>query len=196
MDERSSELSPVGVEHVPGKDELRLAGTADEMLVGAVREGPRVEGVAPGRLKKAYFAFMHAMWAKPVRWIAVCVILLERIDRKAGHGRNHLITARLCVKLLQLMTFCFKRKVFFKEKLVLLLKGEVRALRVANDALKGGNGGLDLDVLRDCEDVAKRSEYRLERGGRGHCACDKIGWCHFMMPFVFAWMSADIIAHL
>ena len=162
MAERSSELAPAGVEHGGGDGEMPVASNADEVGVSMLVWKRSLKSVVRIKLYEAYFATMKALWAQPVRWVAVCRRFLEYIGRKAWSKRFQLVTVRIRLKLLEVEKFLLKRVALFNDSLIFLDEAKFRRLMFKQFLLDVKQGHVGLDTVRHAYGCLQSLKERIE----------------------------------
>lgn len=176
METRSGEFSPAGVECVDGNCEAPVAGEADEMGVAMLAWKRSLKGVVRIKLDEARLVAMKAVWAQPMRLVAVCRRFLEHIGRKAGSKRFQLVTVCVRLKLLDLEKFLFERVAFCNYSLMLLDEAKFRRLMFKQFLLDVEQGHVSLGAVRYAYGSLEAVKQGFERL-RGAChAGDYVGW--------------------
>ena len=183
-------LTPCRIESGDRKLECRLATVADEMI-DALGKELSLKGIVLRRLEKAYLSVAEACCAYPVRWLAVCAILLQRVCRKTGSWRYQLVALRVGKKLLELRYLLLQFCVLCEQRMTLAEKFEVRRLQLKKLRLMIADGCFDLCILREFEDALGCGKQLSEDIGR-ECGCGCDGhWIHDKTPFA---CNAEILA--
>lgn len=170
----SGELAPCLEENGHGDGETPVASKADEVFEVMFAWKRSLKGVVRLKLDEAFYVAMKAVWAQPMRFVAVCRRFFEYIGRKTGSDRFHLVAACVRLKLIELEEFFLKRVAFFNDALMLVDEAKFRRLMFKQFSLDVKQGRIGLDAVRHAYnslEAVKDSLKRLccIRGAGGYC---------------------------
>ena len=185
----SGEFIPERVKCGAGHGERGAADAADEVR-GVLLSGEELslKGVVGRKLNHAYHSFCLAMWAQPMRWLAVCGRFLQHVCGKSRSKSFQLVALEVRLKLLDLEKFLFERVAFHRHGLMLLDEFEIRRLVFEKLLLDLKDGVVDVGALREAKSRFDRLKEKLEgccRACRAGCYRGNV-W-HWFDPL---WSSA------
>lgn len=137
------------------------------------------------RLDKAFHAAAKALWAQPMRWIAIGGGFLERVNGKPwAHAhkpvaiRVGLELARLRQLLLRIEKFLLKRVLLHGDRVIAADYVHVRGLLLQKVLLDFYEGRIQANALMDIKNALDEVAKNLERLNGSRCECCEVGWCH------------------
>jgi len=137
------------------------------------------------RLDKAFHSIAKALWAQPMRWIAVCGRFLEGVNGKSWAHAHKPVAIRVCLELarlrqllLRIEKFLLKRVLLHGDRVIAADYVHVRGLLLQKVLLDFYEGRINANALMDVKDALDEIAKNLERlnGSRGECC--EVGWCH------------------
>ena len=177
-----SGVTPSGVKSVAREDDAAAAVRALEFDVARLVDWKAVWGRC---LDKALHSIAKALWAQPMRWIAVCGRFLEGVNGKSwAHAhktvaiRVRLELARLRQLLLRIEKFLLKRVLLHGDRVIAADYVHMRGLLLQKVLLDFYEGRIQANALMDVKDALDEIAKNLERLNRSRGKCCEVGWCH------------------
>ena len=183
MPERSG-VTPSGVKNVTGEGGTLAATHALEQEVARLVDWKAVWG---RRLNKAFHAVVQALWAQPMRWFAVGVRPLERIDIEPRTDRYKLVSLRVRLELARLRellldgkNFCLKRVLLHGDSIIAVDYVNLRSLLLEKFLLDLEHGVVDENAVTNVGKALDEIAKKLERLHGCRCEAYKVRRCHAM----------------
>ena len=177
-----SGVTPGGVKSGARESSALAATHALEQEVARLVDWKAVWG---RRLDKAFHAVVQALWAQPMRWFAVGVRLLERIDIEPRADRYKLVSLRVRLELARLRelfldgkNFCLKRVLLHGDSIIAVDYVNLRSLLLEKFLLDLEHGVVDANAVTNVGKALDEIAKKLERLHGCRCEAYKVRRCH------------------
>ena len=171
-------LTPCRIESGRRDGEELLAGEACEMCVVMLAWKCSMKSIVWIALHKAYYTALHAVWAQPMRIIAVGRRLAEYIQHSAGSKTLQYIAVTVRLKLLEIEELLFERITLVEDALILLDQANVCRLMLDQLLVDFNEGRADFRAVRHAHERLQDFKGCLKRLCGARRELDKGYWIH------------------